>query len=94
MLDELGNVLHREQGLSIECEDSVLDALIEAGGYDEAYGARPMRRTVAREVESPLASAILAGKLRAGDRVRLVGEGARVRFARRASEGDKLAAGA
>ncbi|ASC71663.1 ATP-dependent chaperone ClpB [Halomicronema hongdechloris C2206] len=36
-------------------------------GYDQRYGARPMRRAIARLVEDTLAEAILAGKLQAGD---------------------------
>lgn len=94
MLKQMALTLEQEQGLKLELDDSVLDALIEAGGYDEAYGARPMRRTLAREVESPLASAILAGRLEAGDTVRLVGDGPKVRFARRVTHDDGLAAGA
>ena len=52
-----------------------LDALIDAGGFDPLLGARPMKRMVGRLVEAPLASAILSGKLLAGDVVRLRGEG-------------------
>jgi len=36
-------------------------------GYDQRYGARPMRRAIARLVEDTLAEAILAGKLQPGD---------------------------
>ncbi len=40
-------------------------------GYDQRYGARPMRRAIARLVEDNLAEAILAGTLEEGDRARL-----------------------
>ena len=40
-------------------------------GYDQRYGARPMRRAIARLVEDPLAEAILAGTLQDGDTARL-----------------------
>jgi ATP-dependent Clp protease ATP-binding subunit ClpC len=38
-------------------------------GYDQRYGARPMRRAIARLVEDPLAEAILAGTIENGDEV-------------------------
>ncbi|MBE9138429.1 ATP-dependent Clp protease ATP-binding subunit [Nodosilinea sp. LEGE 07088] len=40
-------------------------------GYDQRYGARPMRRAIARLVEDTLAEAILSGDLEAGNRVLL-----------------------
>jgi ATP-dependent Clp protease ATP-binding subunit ClpB len=44
-------------------------ALIAREGYDPAFGARPLRRTVQREVENQLARRILAGQVRDGDTV-------------------------
>ena len=38
-------------------------------GYDPAYGARPLRRLVQREIGDRLARAILAGEIRDGDTV-------------------------
>jgi len=38
-------------------------------GYDPAYGARPLRRLVQREIGDQLARSLLAGDLRDGDRV-------------------------
>jgi ATP-dependent Clp protease ATP-binding subunit ClpB len=38
-------------------------------GYDPAYGARPLRRLVQREIGDRLARALLAGEIRDGDRV-------------------------
>ncbi|MEM1308670.1 MAG: ATP-dependent Clp protease ATP-binding subunit [Cyanobacteria bacterium P01_D01_bin.71] len=40
-------------------------------GYDQRYGARPMRRAIARLVEDSLAEAILAGTIQDGDAVLL-----------------------
>ncbi len=42
-----------------------------SGGYDPQLGARPMRQTLQRLVESPIAEKILAGEFTAGDRVRV-----------------------
>jgi ATP-dependent Clp protease ATP-binding subunit ClpB len=38
-------------------------------GYDPAYGARPLRRLVQREIGDRLAKALLAGEIRDGDPV-------------------------
>jgi ATP-dependent Clp protease ATP-binding subunit ClpC len=65
--------LERHQ-ITLEIDPSVFDALVAAGGFDPFLGARPMKRTVGRLVEAPLAAAILSGQLRAGDVVRLRGE--------------------
>jgi len=78
MLAQVAELLRGEQGIELDVHDSVLDALVEAGGFDSELGARPMRRTIGREVETPLASRILQGRLTSGDRVRLMGRGARI----------------
>ena len=49
-------------------------SLILAEGYDPAYGARPLRRTVQRLVQDPLALEILDGKILPGDSVRVDAE--------------------
>ena len=38
-------------------------------GYDPAYGARPLKRTMQRELENPLALKVLSGEIRDGDSV-------------------------
>ena len=44
-------------------------------GYDPAYGARPLRRTIQRLIQDPLAMQILEGKVLPGDRVRVDRDG-------------------
>ena len=44
-------------------------ALIGREGHDPAYGARPLKRTIQRLVENPLARALVAGRFRPGDRI-------------------------
>ncbi|HXG39406.1 MAG TPA: ATP-dependent chaperone ClpB, partial [Candidatus Limnocylindrales bacterium] len=44
-------------------------ALIVREGTDPAFGARPLRRTIQRLVENPLARALLQGEFRPGDRI-------------------------
>ena len=41
--------------------------LLVTHGYDPAYGARPLKRTVQREVENPLALKVLSGEVGEGD---------------------------
>ena len=38
-------------------------------GYDPAYGARPLKRVIQKNVQDPLAELILAGEVRDGERV-------------------------
>jgi ATP-dependent Clp protease ATP-binding subunit ClpB len=45
-------------------------ALLVDHGYDAAFGARPLKRTIQRELENPLAMRVLAGEVHEGDTVR------------------------
>ncbi|GAA4698998.1 ATP-dependent Clp protease ATP-binding subunit [Pseudonocardia yuanmonensis] len=58
------------QGVELVVEPAALDRLAELGHRPE-YGARPLRRVVAREVERRLARLLLAEELRSGGRARL-----------------------
>lgn len=42
-------------------------SLYSRSRYDPAYGARPLRRTIQREVETVLAKLIISGEITAGD---------------------------
>ena len=57
-----------DRKLSFKLTDAFKERLVDEG-YDQRYGARPMRRAIARLVEDHLAEAILAGKLKDGDTV-------------------------
>jgi ATP-dependent Clp protease ATP-binding subunit ClpB len=58
--------------------------LLVREGYDPAYGARPLRRTIQRMVQDPLALQILEGKILPGDQVSVDKDGAKdsMRFER------------
>jgi ATP-dependent Clp protease ATP-binding subunit ClpB len=43
--------------------------VLAARGYDPVFGARPLKRTIQRMVENPLALEILAGKFKEGDHI-------------------------
>ncbi len=68
----------REHGIAVSADRSAIESLIAAGGYDPKLGARPMRRTVGRLIEAPLARAVLAGEFSSGDAVLLRGEGTQI----------------
>ncbi|MDD9942015.1 MAG: ATP-dependent Clp protease ATP-binding subunit [Myxococcales bacterium] len=74
LLETVVERVQAEHGVNITVEDTAIDALIEAGGYDPELGARPMKRVVGRLVEAPLAELLLSG-VRAGDRLLLAGSG-------------------
>jgi ATP-dependent Clp protease ATP-binding subunit ClpB len=62
-----------DRGIELELEEGALDHLARSG-YDPAYGARPIKRAIQREVETPLARKILAGEIVDGARVRVRGD--------------------
>ena len=53
-------------------------AMLGETGYDPAFGARPLRRVIQREVENPIASAMLRGQFAEGDVVLVDAEGEKV----------------
>ena len=58
----------RERRITLDVSDRARAWLAEQG-YDPAYGARPLRRLVQREIGDRLAKALLAGDVRDGDTV-------------------------
>jgi ATP-dependent Clp protease ATP-binding subunit ClpB len=59
-----------ERGLTLELSDAAIDWLADRG-HDPAFGARPLKRLIQRELQDQLAMKLLAGELREGDTVRL-----------------------
>ena len=57
-----------ERRLTLDVTDAARDWLALTG-YDPAYGARPLRRLVQREIGDRLATALLAGEIADGDQV-------------------------
>ena len=85
MLEHVAEVLAKEHGVALVIEHSALEALASAGGFDAELGARPMRRTVGRLVESPLAELVLSAKALRGDVLVLSGHGAELRIGQRSA---------
>jgi ATP-dependent Clp protease ATP-binding subunit ClpB len=60
--------LLKEQKISFEISQAACDHLVEAG-YDPVYGARPLKRSIQREVENPLATKLLENTFISGDTI-------------------------
>ncbi len=69
----------QEQNIDIELTDKAMDLIIEYG-YDPAYGARPLRRTVQKWLENPLAQYIISGIFTEGMVVHVDTEGDALSF--------------
>ena len=68
-----------EIGISLSFSAEVAQLLAEKG-FDQSYGARPLRRTVMRLVEDTLSCDLLEGKFKDGDRVEAVVEDGEIVF--------------
>jgi len=67
---QFGHLAQRlaERGITAELTEAARDTLAERG-YDPAFGARPLKRLIQREIENPLARRILAGEFGEGDKL-------------------------
>jgi ATP-dependent Clp protease ATP-binding subunit ClpB len=72
----LKNVEHllEERKITLELTPAA-NALLLSEGYDPAYGARPLRRTIQRMIQDPLAMQILEGAVLPGDHLRVDRDG-------------------
>ncbi|MFT4571817.1 MAG: ATP-dependent Clp protease ATP-binding subunit ClpB [Hyphomicrobiaceae bacterium] len=59
-----------DRRIGLELSDSARDHLAGVG-YDPSYGARPLKRTIQKEVETELAKKLIAGEIRDGMNVRV-----------------------
>ena len=59
-----------ERRITLEVTEAA-GAWLARVGYDPVFGARPLKRAIQREVETPVARLIVAGKVRDGDTVRV-----------------------
>jgi len=57
-----------ERHISLQLTDAARTRLVRSG-YDPNYGARPLKRAIQREVETPLAKQILGGAVKDGQTV-------------------------
>lgn len=59
-----------ERHISLELSDSAKSHLVKVG-YEPAYGARPLKRAIQKEVETPLGRLLLQGEVRDGQKVKV-----------------------
>ncbi|MEY2978097.1 MAG: hypothetical protein RLZZ435_2236 [Cyanobacteriota bacterium] len=57
-----------DRKISLQISDEAIDFLVEVG-YDPVYGARPLKRSLQRELETPIAKAILRGDFQTGSTI-------------------------
>ncbi len=69
----------RQMDLKLTVEEDASAFLVEKG-YDEKYGARPLRRAIQNHLEDKLAEAILDGTIRGGDQVSVRVEDGSLKF--------------
>jgi ATP-dependent Clp protease ATP-binding subunit ClpC len=78
---EVGKVVKRLATRNIHLEFSPESkALLVEKGYDEKYGARPLRRAVEHLLEDPLAEAMLRGDVKEGEPITVVRNGDKLEF--------------
>jgi ATP-dependent Clp protease ATP-binding subunit ClpB len=68
-----------DRKIHVELTDAARQLLVREG-YDPAYGARPLKRTIQRLVLDPLARHVLEGQFREGDHVLIDAEGSAIAF--------------
>jgi len=62
-----------DQELSLDADDKAIDVLVR-DGYDPAYGARPVKRAIQRDLETPIAKKIVGGAYAPGATIRVTAE--------------------
>ena len=67
MLKDVASQL-KEKGIALSVSEAAKDQLAKEG-YDPKYGARPLRKTIQRRLEDPLADMFLSGKLAKAEKV-------------------------
>jgi ATP-dependent Clp protease ATP-binding subunit ClpC len=69
---EIGYVVERlgEQNIILEVDQQAKDFLIEKG-FDPVFGARPLKRTIQRFLEDPLASELISKKFKEGSKIKV-----------------------
>ena len=65
--------LLKDRNMTVELDDAAREWLAEKG-YDPAYGARPLKRVIQKELQDPLARLILDGTLHDGETIRVSAE--------------------
>ena len=82
MLNTVAKRTNEQMAIRLTAGNDVKDFLVEKG-YDEKYGARPLKRTIQSMVEDKLAESVLEGKVREGDSVKIQLKDGQLKFSAR-----------
>ncbi|MEJ7782875.1 MAG: ATP-dependent Clp protease ATP-binding subunit [Solirubrobacteraceae bacterium] len=92
LIGQVADRLRDERGIELEVDEALV-ARLAREGFDEAFGARPLKRHIRRTLEKELTRAIVDGRLADGARVR-AGEGSEGEIALEVLEAAQLPAAA
>ena len=70
MLKKLEKRCREQLEIELKITESVREFLAESG-FDSKYGARPLRRAIQTKLEDPMANALLEGRIKRGETVRI-----------------------
>ena len=72
----------KEQGINMVVAASAEDKLLSEG-YNETYGARPLKREIQRRIEDMLSEAIITGNLKRGDNITVYAEDGKIKYVKK-----------
>ncbi len=79
MLGEITSRIQEQMNIRVEASEAVYNYLADRG-FDQNYGARPLKRAIQNEVEDQMAEQILEGKIKNSDTVALDMEDGKIKF--------------
>ena len=82
LLNTVAKRTKQQMQIKLSAGDGVKEFLVDKG-YDEKYGARPLKRTIQSMVEDKLAEAVLEGRVREGDSVKILLKDGQLKFSAR-----------
>jgi ATP-dependent Clp protease ATP-binding subunit ClpB len=69
----------KDRRIELALSDSAREHLVTVG-YDPAYGARPLKRAIQKEIETPLARMLVAGEVRDGQKIHVTERNHELKF--------------
>lgn len=79
LIEQLAKRLKQNIGVTIELSEEAKDFLVQSG-FDETYGARPLKRTIQSKIEDRLAEKLLDEKVKDGNHVIISYENNKLKF--------------
>ncbi|MCC5697011.1 hypothetical protein LH612_28035, partial [Klebsiella pneumoniae] len=78
----------QDKGIELDVSDEAVYWLVEHG-YQPEFGARPLRRTIQREVDDPISDMLLSGELHSGQELQVSAADGELSFSMRPAGGDQ-----